>query len=130
MGIGFNLVCKKCGYKQSVNLGVGFYFHELNEEVKHGIRNGDFGEEIKSFYQENPESEVMCSSELYRCDNCLDLTVKPQIRITAKHGIYEKIYGCDRCHKGVLKIQNAQAENILCPVCKEMLITDEFWMWD
>ena len=63
MGQGYSLGCKRCGYKISANLGVGFAFPRVYEAVMKEAQDGKLGKTVQSFlegifYQDYDAPEV------------------------------------------------------------------------
>ena len=70
MGQGYSLGCKKCGYKISANLGVGFAFPRVYEAVMKEAHDGKLGKTVQSFLMEHPDGALDCDQVLLQCDEC------------------------------------------------------------
>ena len=70
MGQGYSLGCKRCGYKISANLGVGFAFPRVYEAVMKEAHDGKLGKTVQSFLKEHPEGALDCDQVLLQCDEC------------------------------------------------------------
>ena len=70
MGVGYTYVCKKCGYTFSANLGVGFNYPKLFQEVMKKAKKGDLGMQAKRFLKENPNGVISPRNVIARCEAC------------------------------------------------------------
>lgn len=70
MGVGYSYVCKKCGYTFSVNLGVGFMYPQLFQEVMKEAKEGTLGIQAKRFLEENPKGVISPRKVIARCEGC------------------------------------------------------------
>ena len=70
MGTFMEFKCKKCEYKVSASFGVGFLFPQVYEETIQATKNGELGEKIQKFLQENPDGAIDASNVLSVCYNC------------------------------------------------------------
>ena len=74
MGTGYTLRCKKCGYRISGNLGVGFFFPKAYQETMMAAREGKLGERIQRFLEEHPDGALKAETVFLQCEECGKLT--------------------------------------------------------
>ncbi|QTE70319.1 hypothetical protein JRC49_10965 [Clostridiales bacterium FE2011] len=74
MGTGYTLGCKKCGYKISGNLGVGFFFPKAYQETMRAAREGKLGKRIQRFLEEHPDGALKAETVFLQCEECGKLT--------------------------------------------------------
>ena len=70
MGSGFDLKCRKCGYRFEANLGIGFSFPRVYRDTMKAAMDGKYGEEVRRFLMEHPDGALDCSRVLLRCGEC------------------------------------------------------------
>lgn len=70
MGTGYEYTCPKCSYTFSFNQGVGFLFPKLYEEIVTAAKEGKLGEEIRQFFEEQPNGAIDAEKNLAVCTSC------------------------------------------------------------
>lgn len=73
MGYRIEVKCKKCKFKQMYHLGVGMMFPRVYQRIVDAVRNGEYGEEWKKFFEENTGAAIMAEQRLYQCFACKHL---------------------------------------------------------
>lgn len=79
MGTGYTLRCKRCGYKISANLGVGFLFPMAYQEAMEAARDGKLGKTVQQFLQEHPDGALNIESVFLQCPDCGTLESGPDL---------------------------------------------------
>lgn len=79
MGMCYELECEKCGYRFYASFGVGFMYPQVYQETKTAALNGELGEEIQKFLQENPDGAVNASRIFGKCTKCGNLETVPDL---------------------------------------------------
>lgn len=74
MGQMNDLRCPKCGYRTHLRLGVGFLYPEVFAEAQEKGKRGDFGEDIKEFFEEYPNGVIDPVPVIMRCEKCGNYT--------------------------------------------------------
>ena len=89
MGDGYSFRCKKCGYSFMANLGVGFFFPQVYRDTVNAMKQGDYGEKPKRFFEENPKGAITCDSVLVKCKDCGNYFDVPELKMfTPKPGYH------------------------------------------
>jgi len=70
MGRGYECKCNKCGYSFGANLGVGFLFPMVYQKTVDAMKNGEYGEQGRKFFEEHPDGAVECDNVVARCTCC------------------------------------------------------------
>ncbi len=70
MGKKRNFRCSKCGHVYMVFTGPGFNYPDEYDYVTQEIRDGEYGEEWKTAFENTPYAAVNAAEELYMCDDC------------------------------------------------------------
>lgn len=73
MGEGYCFSCKNCGYTFEANLGIGFMFPSVYEEVMNKARGGKLGPDAQRFLSEHPDGALDCSTVALNCKKCGEL---------------------------------------------------------
>lgn len=73
MGEGYGFSCKNCGYTFQANLGIGFMFPSVYEEVMNKARSGKLGTDVQKFLMEHPDGALNCGTAVLRCTKCREL---------------------------------------------------------
>lgn len=85
MGTGYTLRCKKCAYKISANLGVGFFFPKVYQQTMEAAREGKFGETIRQFLQNHPDGALNIESVFLQCPECGSLKNGPDLSMYVRN---------------------------------------------
>ena len=73
MGVGYDLVCQKCGYSFEAWLGIGRMYPAVYEETVQKGKRGELGEELQKFLLENPSGAIDISCVVGACKKCGEL---------------------------------------------------------
>lgn len=150
MGTGFCCKCEKCGFEVDIMLGVGRLFFEIYQKLVARIRKGEFGEEWRKFFEENPDGAVDSERNLFLCENCgnwkedynlslfkLISSEKTEIPLRyfpakLENYILYKIYihSCKRCGHDMKKIEESNEIELNCPKCENKMIRNGLLRWD
>lgn len=79
MGTGFEFKCINCNYKLSVNLGIGFRYPYLCNNILDDMKKGTMGKDFQEIANNVKNPAVYASQDLYLCENCGCL--KPELTI-------------------------------------------------
>ena len=58
MGTGYTRKCPKCGFEFHSSTGVGFLFPKVYAETVQKAKEGELGEELKSFFAEHKDGAI------------------------------------------------------------------------
>ena len=100
MGQGYSLGCKRCGYKISANLGVGFAFPRVYEAVMKEAQGGKLGETVQSFLKEHPDGALDCDQVLRLSVEWIYLCIFPRMQ----SNLGKKVSGQQRSPEMVIHI--------------------------
>ncbi len=67
MGFGYDYRCKKCGHRYSVFLGIGMLYPKVYEDTVKEIREGRYGDEWKTLFEQTPYAAINPAKVLYVC---------------------------------------------------------------
>ena len=70
MGRGYEVRCRTCSFHGNYYLGVGFSFPMLYESAMDDIKSGEYGEDLRRWYEEHPEAAVDPTIVLLQCPRC------------------------------------------------------------
>ena len=70
MGMGYTLVCKKCGYSRHLFLGCGMMYNEVLREKTEEARQGQHGERLRTLFERYPNGCIDAMNNLYYCPDC------------------------------------------------------------
>ena len=70
MGMAYGFECKKCKYKFSVSMGIGFMFPVVYQKTIKDVKAGEYGELGKMFFEMYPEGTMDVEETAFRCKDC------------------------------------------------------------
>ena len=150
MGTGITYQCVKCGYKKAFYTGIGFGLPEEYRKLVYKIRNGEFGEEWKHYFETHPGAAINADRELYQCPSCNHLVVENNLALYEhKNGlppedgywmktdntvkeykfIKSRSHKCQRCGKR-MHILHDYYRPYPCPECGSDLKPVNLLLWD
>ena len=150
MGRGYLVKCDHCGYEAKFNLGVGMVFPYVYGQVVKAINNGEYGEELKEFFEKHKGAVVDVQTELYRCPGCNKLEEDYNLSLYVhkenkepENGIwcswcdkedyvFVKSFAhiCEGCGKRMHKVGESEIHKLTCPGCGKPLTERNDIMWD
>jgi hypothetical protein len=150
MGTGIGLKCPKCSFKKGYNIGVGFSFPRVYERIVQDIKNYEYGEEWRDFFQSHPGAAINAEKDLYYCRYCNTIAVeynldlynkkdgtepeKSYVALWCDSDKYELVkhyaHHCPNCDGRMRKVSSERAlKSIPCPRCKSILQVEKY-CWD
>lgn len=153
MGAGYALKCPKCDFTHTYQLGIGYLFPMDYENTVQNAKEGGLGNELKSFFAENPygaidaEYVLLCCSECGSYETRKDLTMYlPTKRnrediprcvtrdeLKLYYTVYQKYpHRCEKCGGSMSIVRKGREirEKLLCPNCRSVLENDFEMCWD
>lgn len=73
MGSSIRFTCKNCDYQNELSLGIGMMYPDVCEEELIRVENGERGEEVKQFFENNDDAAVSCELVPMQCEDCGEL---------------------------------------------------------
>ena len=70
MGNGFVIKCEKCGFKHNYDIGIGFLYPEVCEDILNSMKLGNFGDELMRLANTIPNVAVHQCRAVFVCDDC------------------------------------------------------------
>lgn len=150
MGRVYLVKCDHCGYQQQFNLGVGMAFPYTYDKIVKTIKNGEYGDEFKEFFDNHKGAVVDVQTELYRCSECNRLDQDYNLSLYVHKEDKEPEYGiwyswsdkedyifvksfshiCSECGKRMHIVRESELHKLICPECGESLAVRNDIMWD
>lgn len=93
----FTLTCPKCKFTKTVAIGEDKNPEEKIERVKSQIKSGIYGDGMRHFFADHPQSEFEARQALYRCNRCGHLEEKLFLRLTYNHADFTLRHKCEEC---------------------------------
>lgn len=129
--VGYDLSCNKCGHTVNISEWVGQ--HDTDQEIEEKIRKGEFGEDVKKFYDEHDGGPITVLYELFRCGKCDLISEEIYVIIAKNNDEFLMHQTCKECG-GSMSLVNMSIEgtdHIPCPKCHRgrLVMTGEF-LWD
>lgn len=81
MGVTYRVHCQQCGHHRFISLGAGFAYPRVYADTLKAAKRGDFGEDIKAFFDEHPDGVIDASSMIAQCENCGDYHTAPSLKM-------------------------------------------------
>ena len=149
MGIGYSLVCKKCGYSRNLFLGCGMLYHEVLREKTEAAKKGQLGPRLAALFAQYPGGCIDAMNNLYYCPDCRAVACeaaldfyRPKDSVTPEEDVfgpdmdqYELVetcpHFCPECGREMKEVVRlTQEEPVDCPACGERLETGHRLLWD
>lgn len=150
MGIGYSLVCPKCGYSRNLFAGCGMMYNEVLREKTEEAKQGKHGHQLKELFEQYPNGCIDAMNNIYYCPDChavecessLDF-YKPKVD---DRDAEDDLFGpdmdefelveahehnCPKCGKPMKEVMRlTQNEPVNCPECGGLLESGHMLMWD
>jgi hypothetical protein len=149
MGIGYSLICKKCGYSRNLFAGCGMMYHEVLREKTEEARKGQLGPRLAELFTLYPNGCLDVMNNVYYCPGCRAVECEASLdfyRPKDSGAPEEDVFGpdmdqyelvetcphfCPKCGKQMKEvIRLTEEEPVDCPECGERLETGHMLMWD
>ena len=128
--VGYDLSCNKCGHTVNISEWVGQ--HDTDQEIEEKIRKGEFGEEVKKFYDEHG-GPITVLYELYRGEKCDLISEEIYVIIAKNNDEFLMHQTCKECggNTSLVNMSIEGTDHIPCPKCHRgrLVMTGEF-LWD
>lgn len=67
----YTYTCDHCGYEFEADIGIGFFgYHIFYPKLLEALKNGEYGEQGKVFFEEHPDGAFNGESVLGQCTKC------------------------------------------------------------
>ena len=150
MGMGYSLVCKKCGYSRNLFAGCGMMYHEVLREKNEEARNGVHGTRLKELFEEYPNGCIDAMNEIYYCAVCRAVECESSLDFYRpknpdqaagddvfgpdmnEYELVEKHeHSCPNCGKPMKEIMRLTEDTpVDCPECGSELENGHMLLWD
>ena len=149
MGMGYTLVCKKCGYSRHLFLGCGMMYMKVLEEKTEQAKSGALGERLKELFEQYPNGCIDAMNELYYCPDCRRVECESSLDFYRPKNPdqeeadyfapdmdqYELVetreHTCPKCGRAMKKIMRlTENEPVECPECGGVLEGGHPLLWD
>ena len=150
MGIGYSLVCKKCGFSRNLFAGCGMMYHEVLRQKTEEAKQGKYGKQLADLFEKIPNGCIDAMNDIYYCPECravecessLDF-YKPknpfresedepfgpdmdEFELVEKH-----THLCPKCGKPMKEVMRlTEDEPVDCPECGAPMENGHLLMWD
>ncbi|MDM8298089.1 hypothetical protein QUW58_23115 [Enterocloster aldenensis] len=81
MGLELICNCKKCGYNFDAYVGVDMLYPKVYSETVAKMKEGQFGEQGKEFFEVFPNGAISCENIVVQCNDCGQLMVVPDLTL-------------------------------------------------
>ena len=150
MGIGYSLVCKKCGYSRNLFAGCGMMYHEVLREKTEEAKQGKHGQRLRDLFEQYPAGCIDAMNNIYYCKDCRAVECESSLDFykpkDASRNTEDDIFGpdmdeyelvethghmCQKCGKPMKEVfRLTDDEPVTCPACGETLESGHMLMWD
>lgn len=118
MGMGYTLVCKRCGCSRNLFLGCGMMYNEVLREKTEEARRGEHGERLRQLFEQYPNGCIDAMNHLYYCADCRTVRCEAAMdfyrpKDPARKGD-EELFGPD-----MEQYELARTQEHLCPQCRQ-----------
>ena len=112
----FTLFCPKCKFTKVVAIGEDKNPEDKIERVKAQIKSGIYGDDIRHFYTDHPQSAIEARHALYRCNRCGHLEEKLFVRLVYNNADFTLRHKCDECNARMAPLESLG--EAVCQKCK------------
>ena len=150
MGIGYSLVCKKCGYSRNLFAGCGMMYHEVLREKTEEAKQGKHDQRLRDLFEQYPAGCIDAMNNIYYCPDCRAVECESSLDFykpkDASRNTEDDIFGpdmdeyelvethghmCQKCGKPMKEVfRLTDDEPVTCPACGETLESGHMLMWD
>ena len=81
MGTMLMCKCDKCGYTFEAAVGIGFLYPKVYSETVRKVKEGQFGEQGKEFFEAYPDGAISCERIVVQCNDCRQLICVPELTL-------------------------------------------------
>lgn len=143
MGSIVTFSCCECGYRHDFWLGAGMLDYQpfgINQTAQQ-IRNGSYGEALKSVLEKHATARILRSTELFYCENCKECTTESYVRLFKAQRSEWKLgkllaqskHVCKSCNNELQRIEDAEDVSdgqVACPHCRAPMSYTKQGCWD
>ncbi|MBQ9902520.1 MAG: hypothetical protein IJM51_09105 [Clostridia bacterium] len=150
MGMGYSLVCRKCGYSRNLFAGCGMMYHHVLSEKTEEARSGVHGEKLKLLFEQYPNGCIDAMNEIYYCAECRTVECESSLdfykpkdsgrsadddvfgRDMSEYELVEKHqHLCPKCGSPMKNIMRLTADTpVDCPECGSEMENGHMLMWN
>lgn len=150
MGMGYTLVCRKCGYSRNLFAGCGMMYNEVLREKTEEAKRGVYGEQLKALFEKYPNGCIDAMNNIYYCSDCRAVECESSLDFyrpkdpewsneedffgpdMSEYELVEKhSHGCRKCGKTMKEIfRLTEDEPVDCPECGGSMETGHRLIWD
>lgn len=150
MGLGYSLVCKKCGYSRNLFAGCGMMYNHVLREKTEEAKRGDHGARLRELFEKYPNGSIDAMNNIYYCPDCRAVECESSLDFykpkDPDRDTEEDIFGpnmdeyelvephthlCPKCGKPMKEVMRlTKDEPVDCPECGERLESGHMLMWD
>ena len=150
MGIGYSLVCKKCGYSRNLFAGCGMMYNRVLREETEEAKQGKHGQRLRELFEQYPAGCIDAMNNIYYCPDCRAVECESSLDFykpkDASRNTEDDIFGpdmdeyelvethghmCQKCGKPMKEVfRLTDDEPVTCPACGETLESGHMLMWD
>lgn len=150
MGIGYTLVCQKCGYSRHLFAGCGMMYNEVLREKTEEARRGDHGARLAELFEQFPNGCIDAMNNIYYCPDCRTVECESSLDFykpkDPSRGASDDPFGpdmseyklveahahaCPKCGKPMKDVMRlTKNEPVDCPECGGTMESGHMLMWD
>ncbi len=150
MGMGYTLVCEKCGHSRNLFVGCGMMYGEVLREKTQEAKEGLHGEALKALFETYPNGCIDAMNNIYYCGECRAVECEPGLDfykpIDPEKAPADEWFGpdmdqyelveehahlCPKCRKPMKQvIRLTDEEPVVCPECGGIMRSRHRLMWD
>ena len=150
MGIGYSLVCEKCGKHINLFVGCGMMYYNVLHEKTEAAKRGEYGARLAELFLRYPDGIIDAMNNIYYCGDCRAVKCESSLDFYRlkdsetdgeeelfgpdldKYILVEK-YGhhCDICGKPMSEVARITSDTpVECPECGSVMEKINMLMWD
>lgn len=150
MGMGYTLVCGKCGYSRNLFVGCGMMYCQVLQQKTREAKEGMHGPKLKALFEKYPNGCIDAMNNIYYCNECRTVECEPSLDfykpVNPDEEISDELFGpdmdkyelaeeyihlCPKCGRPMKQvIRLTESEPVDCPECGGSMETGHRLIWD
>lgn len=150
MGMGYTLVCQKCGYSRNLFMDCGMMYYEVLREKTGEAKRGEHGPRLAQLFEEYPNGCIDAMNNLYYCPECRAVACESSLDFYKPKNPerdaeddwfgpdmseYELVEAhahlCPKCGRQMKEVMRlTESEPVECPECGGVMESGHRLMWD
>ena len=150
MGIGYSIVCEKCGKHINLFAGCGMLYYNVLQEKTEEAKRGEHGQRLVELFRQYPDGVIDAMNMIYYCSGCRTIKCECSLDFYRRKNsesdendelpgpdedeyvlVEKHEHNCEKCGKPMLDKARVTADMpVECPECGSIMGKIDMLMWD